>query len=287
MTSAKPDLTPAPSTGSPPTSGSTPSTSSIPPIPSIPPILSIQSIQSVPSIPPTESLPPSPSPFLAQSSPAADNLTWHPTRIDREARERLNGHRGATLWFTGLSGSGKSTLANEVVSRLHARGVRTALLDGDNVRHGLNRDLGFSPEDRTENIRRIGEVAKLMSEAGLVVLVAFISPYRRDRELARALHDQSGSGVSPVVSPLSPSPPRFLEVYVKADLAVCEGRDPKGLYRRARSGEIAEFTGVSAPYESPENPEIVVDTGRLSVGDAAEEILRELERRGLFAPGSP
>jgi len=195
------------------------------------------------------------------------NLTWHAHTVTREERERQAGHRGATLWFTGLSGSGKSTLANEVAAQLHARGARTFVLDGDNIRHGLNRDLGFSPEARRENIRRIAEVAKLFSEAGVINLTAFISPYREDREAARAIQ---------------PEPGRFLEIYVKADLEICESRDPKGLYKKARAGQIKEFTGVSAPYEEPVNPELVVDTGKLSVPEAAALILGELERRGIL-----
>src|SRR3546814_386164 len=160
-----------------------------------------------------------------------------------QARAWRNGHRGAVIWMTGLSGTGKSTLAMRVEQRLFAKGLQVYVLDGDNVRRGLNADLGFSPEDRAENIRRVGEAAALFADAGLVVVTAFISPYRADRDRARAAAGDA-----------------FHEVYVKADLETCEARDPKGLYRRARAGEIPDFTGISAPYESPESPELIVDT---------------------------
>lgn len=197
----------------------------------------------------------------------SENIVWHAHQVDRSMREELNGHRGATLWFTGLSGSGKSTIANEVAARLHARGVRTYVLDGDNIRHGLNAGLGFTDEDRKENIRRIGEVAKLFTDAGLVNLTAFISPFREDRARARSLQ-----------------PDDFLEVYVEADLAVCEARDPKGLYRKARAGEIAHFTGLSSPYEEPDSPEITVNSGKNNVTACAAQILQSLENRGIISP---
>lgn len=193
------------------------------------------------------------------------NLTWHSTSVSRADREALAGHRGATLWFTGLSGSGKSTLANAVAAELHRRGVRTYVLDGDNVRQGLNKDLGFTAEDRVENIRRIGEVAKLFTDAGVVTLTAFISPYRSDRALARSLQ-----------------PADFVEVHVDADLATCEARDPKGLYRKARAGQIANFTGIDSPYEAPETPEIRVNTSNDSVERCAAQVVEELERRGTI-----
>ncbi|MBI1291309.1 adenylyl-sulfate kinase [bacterium] len=201
----------------------------------------------------------------------AENLTWHKHKVSRGDREAANGHRGATLWFTGLSGSGKSTLANEVAFALHQRGARTYVLDGDNIRMGLNRGLGFSPEDRQENIRRIGEVAKLFTDAGVLNLTAFVSPYREDRAAARSLQ---------------PEPGRFIEVWVKADVATCASRDPKGLYRRALAGEITGFTGVSAdaPYEEPHDAEIVVETARHSVPECVSQILSELERRGVIPP---
>ncbi len=190
------------------------------------------------------------------------NLTWHPQAVRREDLEHLNGHRGATIWFTGLSGSGKSTVAEYVSRILHARGIRTAVLDGDNVRHGLNRDLGFSPEDRTENIRRIGEVAKLFTGYGILNLVAFISPYRTDRNSARDIQLKGD----------------FIEVYVDAPLEVAEQRDPKGLYKKARAGIIPSFTGISAPYEAPEKPEIHLHTDRQTPEESAMEVVRALER---------
>lgn len=198
---------------------------------------------------------------------AEKNLTWHAHTVTRAEREKLNAHKGATLWFTGLSASGKSTLANEVAAKLHARAVRTYVLDGDNIRMGLNKGLGFSPADRTENIRRIGEVAKLFTDAGVVNMTAFISPYKADRDLARATQ-----------------PDTFLEVYCDIDVAGCEARDPKGLYKKARAGELKGFTGVdpSAPYEAPEKPEIVVKTGQLTVEAAAALVILELEKRGII-----
>lgn len=194
------------------------------------------------------------------------NLTWHHPEITREDRERRNGHKGCVVWFTGLSGSGKSTLAHAVEEVLFERGCHVYVLDGDNVRHGLNKDLGFSPADRVENIRRIGEVAKLFMQAGFIAMTAFISPYRDDRRIVRSLVDDS-----------------FLEVYVKCDLDVCEGRDPKGLYKKARNGEIKEFTGISAPYEEPANPELIVDTVRETLEETTQNVLNLLETRGVLS----
>lgn len=199
----------------------------------------------------------------------ATNITWHDADVQQEDRERLNGHKAVTLWFTGLSGSGKSTLAHAVENALFDRQCRTYVLDGDNVRHGLNKDLGFSPADREENIRRIGEVAKLFTQAGVINLTAFISPYRADREQARTIAEAG----------------TFFEIYVKCALDVCEERDPKGLYKKARAGEIPEFTGISAPYEEPDNPEIVVDTGEQSVEECTAEILNALAARGVIELG--
>jgi adenylylsulfate kinase len=196
----------------------------------------------------------------------ATNITWHHGDITGEAREKLNGHKAFTLWFTGLSGSGKSTLAHAVENALYARGCRTYVLDGDNIRHGLNKNLGFSPEDREENIRRIGEVSHLFADAGVITLTAFISPYRADRDKARAIAQEG----------------RFVEVYVKCDLAVCEERDPKGLYKKARAGEIPEFTGISAPYEEPENAELVVDTSNATLEQSTDEVLSYLESNGMI-----
>lgn len=197
----------------------------------------------------------------------ATNVYWHEGNITKEDRERMNNQRGVCIWFTGLSGSGKSTIANEVQNVLFERGHRTYVLDGDNIRHGLNKDLGFTPEDRTENIRRIGEVAKLFVDAGMIVLTAFISPYREDRNTARNLM-QNGD---------------FLEVYVECDLEVCEQRDVKGLYKKARAGLIAEFTGISAPYEAPENPDLVINTARQSdVHINARQVIAFLKERGYL-----
>jgi len=195
----------------------------------------------------------------------SSNITWHHATITREDRERLNGHKSAIIWFTGLSGSGKSTLAHAVETALFERGCRSYVLDGDNIRHGLNKNLGFSPEDRTENIRRIGEVANLCVQAGVVALTAFISPYRADRDSARKI-----------------APADFLEVYVQCSVQVCESRDMKGLYKKARAGEIKEFTGISAPYEEPLNPELVVDTAKESLEESAEKVLALLRQRGII-----
>jgi bifunctional enzyme CysN/CysC len=203
-------------------------------------------------------------PLLAQKS---QNLTAVAARTTPAMRAARNGHGGGVLWFTGLSGAGKSTLAVAVEQRLFLRGYHVYVLDGDNIRRGLNTNLGFSPDDRAENIRRVGEVAALFADAGMIVLSAFISPYRSDRERARA-----------AVANLMGATGSFHEVFVSADLAVCEGRDPKGLYKRARAGEIIEFTGISAPYEPPENPDLAIDTASLSVEDAVEAVLAYVGR---------
>lgn len=194
------------------------------------------------------------------------NVTWHFHAITRHDREEQLGHRGATIWMTGLSGSGKSTVADMASSMLHDRGVLTAVLDGDNVRHGLNSDLGFSPEDREENIRRIGEVAKLFTSFGVINFVAFISPYRKDRDLARSIQESED----------------FLEVFVDVPLDVAEERDPKGLYEKARSGEIPSFTGISAPYEEPLSPEIHLRTDQMDAEQCALVILDALVERGVI-----
>ena len=174
----------------------------------------------------------------------ATNITWHNGSISKEDRSRLQGHKGVCLWYTGLSASGKSTIAMKVEEKLFERGLRTFVLDGDNVRHGLNKNLGFSPEDRAENIRRIGEVSKLFTDAGVIVGTAFISPYRSDRDNVRQLFKEG----------------EFIEIYIQASLETCEKRDPKGLYKKALAGEIKEFTGISAPYEEPLKPEIIINT---------------------------
>ncbi|HRV81300.1 MAG TPA: adenylyl-sulfate kinase, partial [Planctomycetota bacterium] len=184
----------------------------------------------------------------------------------REARSSMSGHKPGVLWFTGVSGSGKSTIANIVESKLHALGVRTYLLDGDNVRHGLNRDLGFTDADRVENIRRVAEVAALMVDAGLVVLVAFISPFRAERELARSRVEDG----------------EFFEIFVDTPLAVAEARDVKGLYAKARAGQLKNFTGIDSPYEAPESPEIRVDTASISSEAAADAIIDLLRARGTI-----
>jgi adenylylsulfate kinase len=194
------------------------------------------------------------------------HIVWHETTVTKQDRRSLNGHKSAVLWFTGLSGSGKSTLANALEKRLHHHGMHTYLLDGDNIRHGINRDLGFSPEDRTENIRRIGEIARLFVDAGLLVLTAFISPYRADREAARSL--VAGD--------------EFIEIYLKCSLETCEQRDPKGLYRKARAGEIPEFTGISSPYEEPLQPELIVETDRQTLDESVEQIISYLRARGYL-----
>jgi adenylylsulfate kinase len=194
------------------------------------------------------------------------NITWHQPLVTQADRETRNQYKGVVLWLTGLPSSGKSTLAHEVERLLFERGCNSYVLDGDNVRHRLNKDLGFSPEDRKENIRRIGEVANLFTEAGVIVLTAFISPYQADRDQARAVNEQG----------------RFLEIYCKCTLEECERRDPKGLYRRARQGEIREFTGVNAPYEEPVSAEIVVDTDKHTLEECAQQILRHLEERDII-----
>jgi bifunctional enzyme CysN/CysC len=196
----------------------------------------------------------------------ASNIHWQKLEIDRAARAGLKGQRPCCLWFTGLSGSGKSTVASLIEKRLHALGRHTYVLDGDNVRHGLNKDLGFSPEDRTENIRRIGEVAKLFTESGTVTITAFISPYRDDRNQVRALMSDGD----------------FHEVFVDCALDVCEQRDPKGLYKKARAGQIPEFTGISAPYEAPEKPELVIPSDRQSVAESVGQLIRHLEKTGII-----
>lgn len=194
----------------------------------------------------------------------ATNITWHEQRVTKTDRSALNGHRSTVLWFTGLSACGKSTVANTVDHLLHERGLRSCVLDGDNVRHGLNKNLGFSPEDRAENIRRISEVSKLFVDAGLFTLTAFISPYKADRDAARALLDDG----------------EFIEIYVNASLETCEKRDPKGLYKKARAGEIKGFTGIDDPYEAPESAELVLDADTKSIDELAEEVVAYLDANG-------
>jgi len=194
------------------------------------------------------------------------NIVWHHATVTRARREMQNGHRGAIVWFTGLSGSGKSTLAHAVEETLHQQGCRTFVLDGDNVRHGLCGDLGFSSKDRIENIRRIGEMAKLFMEAGVIVLTAFISPYRADRERVRGMVEHGD----------------FIEIFCNAPIEVCEARDVKGMYKKARAGQIAEFTGISSPYEAPENPELSVNTGGAELDACVRQVIDEMVQRGLI-----
>ncbi|MCA1007275.1 sulfate adenylyltransferase subunit CysN [Rhodococcus hoagii] len=205
--------------------------------------------------------------MIGHSLRRSDNIHWQAVDVDGTARATLNGHLPQVLWFTGLSGSGKSTIANELECRLHALGCHTYLLDGDNVRHGLNRDLGFTEADRVENIRRVTEVARLMADAGLIVLASFISPFRAERDAARELVGED----------------RFCEVFVDTPIEVAEERDPKGLYRKARRGELANFTGVDSPYEAPEDPELRIDTTATSPEEASVQIIDHLRRRAIIA----
>ena len=194
----------------------------------------------------------------------ATNVEWHHGKITKEERAKLLNQKGATIWLTGLSGSGKSTIAVELEHALIENKHQAFILDGDNIRHGLNKNLGFSPEDRTENIRRIGEVAKLFTEANIITVAAFVSPYREDRDNVRKL---LGDG-------------EFIEIYVKCSLEVCEERDTKGLYKKARAGEVKDFTGISAPYEEPLNPELTIDSSKLSIEESTRTILDYLETKG-------
>ena len=202
-----------------------------------------------------------------QQRTTSSNVVWHHATVTRARREAQNGHRGAILWFTGLSGAGKSTLAHAVEEELHQMGCRTFVLDGDNVRHGLCGDLGFSNEDRIENIRRVGEVAKLFMEAGVIVLTAFISPFRADRERVRGMVEHGD----------------FIEIHCDSLLEVCESRDVKGMYKKARAGQIAEFTGISSPYEAPESPELRVNTAGEELERCVQKVLDEIAQREIVA----
>ena len=199
----------------------------------------------------------------------ATNITWHEGSVSRAERNRNLGQKGATVWFTGLSGSGKSTIAVALEQVLLQRGNHAFCLDGDNVRHGLNKNLGFSAEDREENIRRIGEVARLFADAGLIALTSFISPYRVDRDKARKLHDDDGLD--------------FIECYVECPLDVAEQRDPKGLYKKARAGELKGFTGIDDPYEEPLEAELVLRTDRFTVAECVQQVLDLLEEKGILS----
>lgn len=199
------------------------------------------------------------------------NVCWHEHSVTVNDRHESNGYKSCVIWFTGFSASGKSTLANALCKNLHLMGVKSYVLDGDNIRHGLNKDLSFSPEHRKENIRRIGEVAKLFVDAGLIVLTAFISPYKQDRDSVRELLKEG----------------EFLEVYLKCSLSECEKRDPKGIYQKARAGQIPEFTGISAPYEEPERPEIIVDTETADLEESTGMLLRYLTAKGIVVAPEP
>ncbi len=198
----------------------------------------------------------------------ATNITWHEGHVDRERRQTLLKQNGATIWFTGLSASGKSTIAYTLEHALVEQGRLSYVLDGDNIRHGLNKNLGFSPEDREENIRRIGEVAKLFADTGVILLASFISPYTKDRDQVRAVHKEAGLP--------------FLEIFVNTPLSVCEERDPKGLYKKARAGEIKGFTGIDDPYEEPTNAELVLDGGTVSPEEATVSLLQLLTKHGIL-----
>lgn len=203
------------------------------------------------------------------TDPKAPNIVWHDAHLSHADRARLLAARGCTLWFTGLSGSGKSTIAAALEAALVGRGVFAYRLDGDNIRHGLNADLGFSGTDRGENIRRIGEVSRLFADAGVVTITSFISPYRADRARVRALHEASGLA--------------FLEVFVNTPIGVCESRDPKGLYKKARAGEITGFTGIDDPYEAPEKPEIELKTAEETVAESVARVVQVLEGAGFVS----
>ena len=196
----------------------------------------------------------------------ATNVVWHEQKVKPQDRESMLNQKGVVLWFTGLPSSGKSTIANEVAFQLHQLGKFSYVLDGDNIRHGLNKDLGFSPEDREENIRRISEVAHLFADSGAIAITAFVSPYRKDRDFCRQLMDEG----------------RFMEVLVKADLKTCEERDPKGMYKKAIKGEIKEFTGISAPYEEPLNPEIILDTDSQTIEEETRMVIEYLRKNGII-----
>ncbi len=206
--------------------------------------------------------------IMSDAENKSSNVVWHQATVTRARREKQNGHRSSIIWFTGLSGSGKSTLAHATEEELHQLGCRTCVLDGDNVRHGLCGDLGFSEDDRTENIRRVGQMAKLFIESGVIALTAFISPFQVDRHRVRMMveHDHD-----------------FLEIYCQCSLDVCENRDVKGLYQRARKGEIADFTGISSPYEEPENADLTVNTAELKIQECVDKIIKMLKFRDLIS----
>jgi adenylylsulfate kinase len=195
-----------------------------------------------------------------------NNISWHQSTVSKRDRQLLNGHKSCVLWFTGLSGSGKSTLANAMDHELYKQGIRSYVLDGDNIRHGLNKDLSFGNNDRKENIRRIGEVAKLFVDSGFIVSSAFISPFREDRALVRSLLEKQ----------------EFIEIFLKCPIEVCEGRDPKGLYKKARQGKIADFTGITSPYEIPDHPEIITETNHTSIEQSVQQIFSYLKEKKIL-----
>jgi adenylylsulfate kinase len=205
---------------------------------------------------------------MDSNSKKSSNVVWHHATVTRKRREKMNGHGSVILWFTGLSGAGKSSLAHAVEEELHQKGCRTFVFDGDNVRHGLCSDLGFSAEDRVENIRRVGEMAKLIIETGVIALTAFISPFQSDRDRVRSLVPHGD----------------FLEIFCRCSLEICEQRDVKGLYKRARAGEIKDFTGISSPYEEPSNPELIVETGTLTMEESVAQVMQLLRDRGIVQP---
>jgi adenylylsulfate kinase len=196
----------------------------------------------------------------------ANHITWHQSTVSKRDRQLINGHKSCVLWFTGLSGSGKSTLANAVDHELYKQGISSYVLDGDNIRHGLNKDLSFGNNDRKENIRRIGEVAKLFVDSGLIVSSAFISPFREDRVLVRSMFEQQ----------------EFIEIFLNCPIQVCESRDPKGLYKKARQGEITDFTGITSPYEIPDHPEIIIETNYTSIEQSIVQILSYLKEKKIL-----
>jgi adenylylsulfate kinase len=196
-----------------------------------------------------------------------NNVIWHDVHVEKADRNRLNNHKSGLIWFTGLSASGKSTIAHYVEKKLFERGIRTYVLDGDNVRHGLNSNLGFSPEDRKENLRRIVELSKLFVDAGILVLAAFISPYKKDREYIRKRFENDN----------------FLEIYVKCSVEECEKRDPKGQYKKAREGIIKNYTGISAPYEEPDNPNLIIETEKIDLASSVKQVLELLDKKNIIS----
>jgi adenylylsulfate kinase len=195
-----------------------------------------------------------------------NNITWHHSTVSKRDRRYLNGHKSCVLWFTGLSGSGKSTLANALDHELYRQGIRSYVLDGDNIRHGLNKDLSFGNDDRKENIRRIGEVTKLFVDSGLIVSSAFISPFREDRTFVRNMFEDQ----------------EFIEIFLNCPIQVCEDRDPKGLYKKARQGEIPDFTGITSPYEIPDHPEIIIETNKTSIEQSIQQIFAYLKEKKIL-----